>query len=117
MKKMMLRLWKEEDGFIISMELVLIATILVIGLVSGMAQLRDQLNAELADVGGAIGGLDQTFALAGETAGDGSGTPASGWTDAADSYDIPSGGSSDTGAPGLTVSSVTVAAGTEGVGS
>jgi len=114
MKKMIQRLWNDEGGFIISMELVLIATILVLGLVAGMVSLRDQLNAELADIGGAIGSLDQSVAVSGETAGDGSGAAPTSWLDAADTFDIASAVASDAGgAPGLTVSTVTAPIGTE----
>lgn len=34
--KMLHRLWNDEDGFVISAELVLVATIVVIGLILGL---------------------------------------------------------------------------------
>jgi hypothetical protein len=40
---------------------VLIATILVIGLIVGMAAIRDALTAEMGDVAEAIGALDQSY--------------------------------------------------------
>jgi hypothetical protein len=59
------RLWADEAGFIISAELVLVATILVIGMIVGLTSLRNQVVQELVDVGQAIGSLSQTYAFAG----------------------------------------------------
>jgi Flp pilus assembly pilin Flp len=59
------RLWADEGGFIISAELVLVATLLVIGMIVGLTSLRNQVVQELVDVGQAIGSLSQTYALAG----------------------------------------------------
>jgi len=52
---------KRQAGFIVSAELVLIATILVIGLIVGMVAIRDALTAEMGDVAEAIGALDQSY--------------------------------------------------------
>jgi len=52
---------KKQAGFIVSAELVLIATILVIGLIVGMTAIRDALTAEMGDVAEAIGTLDQSY--------------------------------------------------------
>lgn len=52
---------KKEAGFIVSAELVLIATILVIGLIVGMVAIRDAVTAEMHDVAEAIGTLDQSY--------------------------------------------------------
>jgi len=59
------RLWKDEDGFIISTELILIATILVMGLVVGLSQIASEVNEELGDIAAAIGVLDQSYSFAG----------------------------------------------------
>ena len=59
------RLWNDERGFIISAELVLIATILVIGMIVGLVSLRNQVVQELVDVGQAIGSVSQSFAYSG----------------------------------------------------
>lgn len=56
---------KKEAGFIVSAELVLIATILVIGLIVGMVAIRDQLTAEMKDVAESIGSLDQSYTFNG----------------------------------------------------
>lgn len=56
---------KGQAGFIVSAELVLIATILVIGLVVGMVAIRDAMTGEMADVAEAIGNLDQSYSFDG----------------------------------------------------
>ena len=55
------RLWADEAGFVISAELVLVATILVIGMVVGLVTVRDAVVQELADVAGAIGNVSQSY--------------------------------------------------------
>ncbi|MEY4179963.1 MAG: hypothetical protein RLY70_3537, partial [Planctomycetota bacterium] len=47
-------LWSDDRGFVVSSELVLIATVVVIGLLTGLAAVRDALISELSDVAGAI---------------------------------------------------------------
>jgi hypothetical protein len=59
------KLWADQAGFIISAELILVATILVIGLIVGLVVVRNQVVQELVDVGQAIGSLSQTYAFAG----------------------------------------------------
>lgn len=59
------RMWRDEDGFIVSAELVLVATIVVIGLIVGLVCVRNQVVQELVDVGQAIGSLSQTYAFGG----------------------------------------------------
>jgi hypothetical protein len=61
------RLWKEQDGFVITSELLLIVTILVIGLIVGMVAVRDAVVQELGDVAAAIGALDQSYQYNGVT--------------------------------------------------
>lgn len=58
----------DEAGFIISAELVLVATTVVLGLVVGLTCLRDAIVAELTDVGEAIGSLNQSFCYTGMSA-------------------------------------------------
>ena len=65
---MLKKLWNDEAGVIVSAEIVLVATILVIALVTGLTSLRDAVNTELADVGGAIGSVNQTYSYGGITA-------------------------------------------------
>jgi len=62
---MLNRLWHDEAGAIVSAEIVLIATILVIAMVTGLASLRDAVVTELADVGAAIAAQDQSYTVGG----------------------------------------------------
>jgi hypothetical protein len=52
------RLGRDEAGFILSAELVLIATIIVIGLVVGLSEISSAVNAELFDVARSYGSLN-----------------------------------------------------------
>ena len=54
-------LWKEDAGFIVSAELVLIATIVVLALVVGLSVVRTAITAELFDVANAFGSANQSF--------------------------------------------------------
>ena len=58
---MLKALMNDESGFIVSSELVLIATILVIGLIVGLSSIQHAVVAELNDVGDAIGSLNQSY--------------------------------------------------------
>lgn len=58
----------DECGFIVSAELVLVATITVIGLVVGLSEIQHALNAELNDVADAIGSLNQSYFTSGFSA-------------------------------------------------
>jgi Flp pilus assembly pilin Flp len=65
---MLRRFWKDESGFLVSAELVLLATICVIGLLVGMCEIQWAVVGELNDVGDAIGALNQSFLFTGFTA-------------------------------------------------
>ena len=58
-------LWQDEAGFIVSAELVLIATISVLGLVVGLSEVAWGINEELEDVGSAFGSTNQSYAYRG----------------------------------------------------
>jgi hypothetical protein len=61
------RLWNEQDGAILSAEIVLVASILVLGTIVGLASLRDAIVTELADVAQAIANIDQSFSFSSVT--------------------------------------------------
>lgn len=66
------RFMKEEAGFVVSAELVLVATIVVIGLIAGLTTLRDQVLQEIADVADAISEVNQSYSYSGVTSHTGS---------------------------------------------
>lgn len=52
---------RDERGAILSAELVLILTIVVLGLIVGLSEVAVAINTELNDVSNAIGALDQSY--------------------------------------------------------
>ena len=54
-------LYNDEAGFVISAELVLVATIGVLGMIVGLSEVAFNINQELEDVGSAFGSINQTF--------------------------------------------------------
>jgi hypothetical protein len=54
-------LCSDENGFIVSAELCLVATVAVLALVVGLAEVSHNVNQELEDVGAAFSSLDQSF--------------------------------------------------------
>lgn len=68
MRPLLNSLWRDESGFVNSTELIFIATIVVIGMVTGLVTVRDQVVLELADVADAVSELDQSFSYAAVTA-------------------------------------------------
>ncbi len=54
-------LWKNEDGAVISAEIMLVATILVIGMIVGLKSVRDSVVSELADVAQAFDNASQSY--------------------------------------------------------
>lgn len=60
-------LWKDEAGFIVSAELVLIATIAVLAMVVGLAEVANAVNQELEDVAAAFGAVNQSYRYQGLT--------------------------------------------------
>ena len=51
-------LLRDEEGFVVTIELILIATIVGIGSIVGLTTLRNAINSELADVSDAIESMD-----------------------------------------------------------
>jgi len=65
---MLRNFWNDDCGFIVSAELVLVATILVIGMIVGLSQVQHAVVQELADVACAIGSLNQSYGYTGFSA-------------------------------------------------
>lgn len=51
----------DENGFIVSAELVLVSTIAVLSLIVGLSELSNAINQELEDVASAFGAINQTY--------------------------------------------------------
>jgi Flp pilus assembly pilin Flp len=67
MTTLLSRLRHDEAGFVISAELVIIATLLVIGLIVGLAEVATGVNEELEDVGTAVASMNQSYFVSGST--------------------------------------------------
>ncbi len=55
------KLANDDNGFVISAELVLVMTIAVLGMVVGLTAVRDSINEELNDVSHAFGAINQSY--------------------------------------------------------
>ena len=88
--KMLRRLWADEAGFVVTTELVLVATTLVIGMIVGLATVRDQVVQEMGDLALAIGNVNQSYVYEGVT-GHTSATAGSDFTDQSDFCEPPGG--------------------------
>ena len=64
---MLRNFWNDESGFIVSSELILIATIVVIGIITGLVEIQWAVVGELNDVADAIGSLNQSYQISGFT--------------------------------------------------
>lgn len=85
-------LWNDESGVILSAELVLVCTILVLGLLVGMVELQCAIVGELSDLGSAFGNLNQSYNHSGFSSSKGAGqfaarTYGAAYTDRADTCD------------------------------
>jgi len=57
----------DEAGFIVSAELILVSTIVVLGLIVGLSEVAHGINQELEDVGSAFGSVNQSYRYSGFT--------------------------------------------------
>ncbi len=67
---MLKTLWNDESGVILSAEIVLVGTILVLGMIVGLVALQSAVVAELGDLATAFADLDQSYNTSGFRAGD-----------------------------------------------
>ena len=67
--KILTRLWHDEQGVVVTTDLVLISSILILGVIVGLTTMRDQVVQELGDLAAGIGSLNQSFSYAGTVIG------------------------------------------------
>ena len=65
--KMLKKFWIDEHGVVLSAELILVGTILILGMIVGLVELQCAVVAELSDLGDAIGNVDQSYRIPGMT--------------------------------------------------
>lgn len=58
---MLKNFWLDDNGAIVSIELVLIITIAVLALIVGWSEVAVAVNSELDDISNAVGKFDQTY--------------------------------------------------------
>ena len=80
------KLWTDETGFLVSSELVLVSTILVLSMVVGLSEVSRAVNHELADVASAFSSVNQSYRYDGLFSSDRSGGYGSGYGDSSDFY-------------------------------
>jgi Flp pilus assembly pilin Flp len=80
-------LYRDEAGFVVSAELVMIATITVLSLIVGLVEIQTGVDQELEDVGSAIGGINQSFHYGGLRSCEKSSTSGSRFEDGQDDCD------------------------------
>ena len=71
MRTLMTRLWNDDGGALIATDWLFLATIMIIGLVVGLVNVRDYVVAELSEFGQSVGALDQSYSFDGIGFGDG----------------------------------------------
>ena len=62
MKQFLQRMWREEDG-VLSFEWTMLTSLLTVGVVSGVAAVRDAAIDEMGDLSQAMLSLDQSYAI------------------------------------------------------
>lgn len=67
---MLRNFWNDENGFVISAELVLVLTIAVLAMVVGLSEVAVAVTTELNDISNAIGALRQSYGFTGFTGDD-----------------------------------------------
>lgn len=63
MLKLLKALRQDEYGVILSTEIVIVGSLLVIGMITGLTCLQKSVNGELRDVANAVGALDQSYSF------------------------------------------------------
>src|SRR5437660_12921060 len=79
MRQLMGRLWRDDEGALIATEWVVVATILVIGSVTGLVAVRQAILAELEDFAEAISSLSSWWRFDGDDGDPGNNGKHKGW--------------------------------------
>jgi Flp pilus assembly pilin Flp len=65
MRRLLLRLWKDDRGALLAVEWLFIVVLLIIGLVVGFTAVRNAVVEEFTEFGNALTSLDQSFRVDG----------------------------------------------------
>jgi Flp pilus assembly pilin Flp len=66
MRSLIVKLWKDDAG-IVALEYLLVATIVGLGLIVGLAAVEGAINVELTELGNAIMALSQGYSIKGQS--------------------------------------------------
>jgi hypothetical protein len=67
MKHLIRKLWNDDCGALIATEWVFVATILVLGAITGLVAVRQAVLAELTDFANAVLALNQSYSFSGQS--------------------------------------------------
>src|SRR5262245_26273519 len=67
MRQLMLKLWQDDAGALIATEWVFVATILILGSITGLVAVRQAVLAELLDFANAVMSLSQSYSFSGQS--------------------------------------------------
>ena len=67
MRKLFSRLWADDGGALIATEWVFVATILILGIITGLIAVRQAVISELTEFANALMALDQSYSFAGQS--------------------------------------------------
>jgi hypothetical protein len=67
MRNLMVKLYNDDCGALIASEWVLVATILVLGAITGLVAVRQAVIAELHDFANALVALNQSYSFSGQS--------------------------------------------------
>jgi len=67
MSQLMLKLWHDDCGALIATEWVFVATILVLGAITGLVAVRQAVISELTEFANAVMALNQSYSFSGQT--------------------------------------------------
>src|ERR1700692_2486731 len=67
MRSLLSRLWSDDHGALIATEWVFVATILVLGIITGLVAVRQAVISELTEFATAVMALNQSFSFSGQS--------------------------------------------------
>ena len=67
MRRLMQKLWSDDHGALIATEWVFVATILVLGIITGLIAVRQAVISELTEFANAVMALSQSYSFAGQS--------------------------------------------------
>jgi hypothetical protein len=62
-------LWNDDGGAVLASEYLTLGSVVVLGGVTGLTSLRDSVNDEMREFGGAIRSVRQSYSVAGQRSG------------------------------------------------